>query len=357
MRAIIVLIALLTVSGAQAAVLNVPGDHADIQAAIDAGAPGDVVLIAAGTYPGSAWVNYGGLSFVADGTVVLTGPNEAFYVSYDDEEDENHTVIEGLRFEGCTYAISYDFICPMTVRDCVFTDNDHCFHGCGNGPLILENCRFEANHSPYHGAALYPCLLRIEAYDCSFVDNTAVMAGGAVYLDEDSNSGPHLFERCLFTGNSAPTGAALASSTYNDAIFMNCVFWGNQDAAAIQAADNCSFVFENCVVSDNGGAAFDCPDGANLDASCTVVHGNVGGNWTGCATGLLGVAGNTSFPPFFCDPAGGDFQVSTGSYCLPENNSCGVLIGLHGEGCVLTGVPGEGAGAESNSWGGIKALY
>ncbi len=255
---------------------------------------------------------------------------EVFYVSYDDYQDLNPTVIEGFHFEGCTYAISYDFTCPMTVRDCVFTDNDFCIYGCGDGPLVLENCRFEANHSPYYGA---------------------------VFFDVPSNSGPHLFERCLFTGNSAPTGAALASDSSNDAIFRNCVFWGNQDGAAIQAEVNCSFVFESCIIAGNGGAAFDCPGDIDLDVSCTVVSGNAGGSWTGCAADLLGVDDNSSSPPFFCDPAGGDFQVSTGSYCLPENNPCGVLIGLLGEGCVLTGVPEEGAGVESNSWGGVKALY
>ncbi len=41
---------LVAVDGAQAAVLNVPGDYAQINAAVQACAAGDTVLVAAGTW-------------------------------------------------------------------------------------------------------------------------------------------------------------------------------------------------------------------------------------------------------------------------------------------------------------------
>ncbi|MCK4680296.1 T9SS type A sorting domain-containing protein, partial [bacterium] len=51
---------------------------------------------------------------------------------------------------------------------------------------------------------------------------------------------------------------------------------------------------------------------------------------------LYGINGNFSLDPLFCDAGNGDFTLAGDSPCLPPNNSCGVLIGAHGQGCPPT---------------------
>ena len=62
--------------------------------------------------------------------------------------------------------------------------------------------------------------------------------------------------------------------------------------------------------------------------------GNSMGDWVGCIEDQLGVNGNTSLDPMFCDTANGDFTIKDISPCAPENNSCGTLIGALGIGCT-----------------------
>lgn len=53
-----------------------------------------------------------------------------------------------------------------------------------------------------------------------------------------------------------------------------------------------------------------------------------------CGTDL---GGNMSVDPLFC-ASSAMFEVMPESPCLPNNNSCGTLIGAHGTGCTATDV-------------------
>jgi hypothetical protein len=71
-------------------------------------------------------------------------------------------------------------------------------------------------------------------------------------------------------------------------------------------------------------------------------------NWKGAD--LLGVDGNFSLAPLYCDPDAGDFRVASTSPLLPSSNPCHTPIGAFGNGCLILSV-------ESMSWGAIKARY
>jgi hypothetical protein len=103
-----------------------------------------------------------------------------------------------------------------------------------------------------------------------------------------------------------------------------------------------------------------CPSGeaircAAATLTCCDVYGNAGGDYVGCIADQLGINGNFSACPSFCDAGGGDFTLCDESPCLPGNHpdgsDCG-LIGAWGEGCVC----GPSA-TESATWGSIKARY
>jgi hypothetical protein len=63
----------------------------------------------------------------------------------------------------------------------------------------------------------------------------------------------------------------------------------------------------------------------------------------------LGVDGNISLDPQFCDLANGDFRVSSTSPCAPPQSGCG-LMGAYDVGCGVTSV-------EPSTWGSVKGAF
>ncbi|HEY6564478.1 MAG TPA: hypothetical protein VIY86_08280, partial [Pirellulaceae bacterium] len=84
------------------------------------------------------------------------------------------------------------------------------------------------------------------------------------------------------------------------------------------------------VVANTGSEAIYCEPSANIQIQCSNILGNPSGDWTGCIDNELGVNGNISVDPMFCDAAGGDFHLSSLSPCLYAE--CGVM-GALGQGC------------------------
>ena len=75
--------------------------------------------------------------------------------------------------------------------------------------------------------------------------------------------------------------------------------------------------------------------------SCCDIYGNAGGDWAGEIAPQLGINGNISLDPQFCDTAAGDFQIQGNSPCAEENNSCEVLIGALSVGCEPVYICGD----------------
>ncbi|MCA9751627.1 MAG: hypothetical protein KC591_05505 [Gemmatimonadetes bacterium] len=71
----------------------------------------------------------------------------------------------------------------------------------------------------------------------------------------------------------------------------------------------------------------------------------------------LGITNAADYPadnlfafPLFCDPSRGDYTLSAGSPCLPENNPWGRTLGALSQACGPVGV-------DDTSWGQIKSSY
>ncbi len=280
--------------------------------------------------------------------------------------------------------------CALALEDCTFAHNAA---GAGAGALYLffrdqssiTRCTFTANDSPAGGAVYvensYPVFR-----ECAFADNTA-RNGGAMFLGERSrarivdcgfdgdaaspNAGGAIdcwlsdaeIEGCTFRGTSAaarggavaahgdseiamtgclvedtvagPDGGALYLEDTSSAVLTRCTVRGTASGGgALGAAGGASLSLDACVVGfATAGAAANCSGGAVIDASCTDVYGNAGGDWTGCLAPLAGIAGNFASDPPFCAGAGDASVTMPDSPCLPANNACGVPVGAGGGGC------------------------
>jgi hypothetical protein len=104
---------------------------------------------------------------------------------------------------------------------------------------------------------------------------------------------------------------------------------------------------ENSIIAFGHGAAF---GGGDVSVSCSDVFNNAGGNYVNGAAGQGGINGNLSDWPLFCDPEDDNYWLSSGSPCLPPNNSCGAQIGAYGQGCGPVSLT-------PLSWARIKASY
>jgi hypothetical protein len=95
----------------------------------------------------------------------------------------------------------------------------------------------------------------------------------------------------------------------------------------------------NCVIVNSlGGQALWTDHGASINVTCSDLWGNPAGNYGGDMTDPIGINGNISVDPLFCDADASDYTLAGLSPCLPSNNDCGVQMGAYSVGCDVTGV-------------------
>jgi len=269
------------------------------------------------------------------------------------------------------------------IRDCVFEGNSARrgggFAAVGGSP-VLRGCAFTDNTAFLEaaGGGVYALLCdSLTVSDCTFEDNAAHLGGGA-----HVQGGPASFTGCTFTGNTVAGeaggyGGGLSAQNYAHLWVENCLFHanaadtsemlngGNGGAISLRGRSELDITGstlvgnradlgagirvlsqvvrgEDLIVAFNGpGVGVSCGDSGSVDLSCSDVYGNDLGDWVLCLSDQLGVAGNISFDPLFCDLAAGDLTLHENSPCLPGGNSCGVTMGALEEGCQGTAVPGE----------------
>lgn len=355
-RTVGVLVALCALSAAAgAAVLDVPGAYPTIQAAIDASAPGDEIVIAAGTYdvPAGNLVPHGGLTFRGDGPVILTGCTDEFFYLTSDSAWDQVTRFEGLRFEANDTAIRSRYAEPpfhpthMEILDCEFVDHTgYRTIMAGNvGEVLIEGCRFEG------GIQAFWCYVTdLEMRDCALLGQT----GTAVFLED---GGERLIENCLFAGGRGYAAVLLSWWSDGDHITLrNCtiVDCGVPGGQMFSLGESSDIRLEHCIVADSEAQLFDCDFHCEASLSCCDTWNVAGGNWSDCIVGAAGENGNFSADPLFCDPDGGDYRLDHSSPCTAANSGCG-LMGALPVGCGLTGVGLPPT--ESNHFSRVKSLY
>lgn len=304
-----------------AATRHVPSDYPTIQAAINASADGDSVVLAAGAYTGEG--NYE-IEFRGR-DIVLTSSGGAAQTVIDcqyagrgfnlHEGESRSARIERVtirngwaRYHPGELASGGGICCTVsdpTIADCVIEGNLAERDGGGLYVLssaLVERCLIMGNSCGSGGGGVALEAGSPLVVDCVIVSNAASEGGGVACTGTAANT----LWGCTISGNSAGHGGGVKSE--NRVYLERCVVWGNY---GITGQDE-------LVSYAGGGADIRCCDidttgvlGSNIDYDEFCVYTN----------------------PMFCDPQGGDFALEAGSPCLADNSPCGVQIGALGVGC------------------------
>jgi predicted outer membrane repeat protein len=352
------------------------GDAATIQAGIDTASTNDEVVLTDGVFSGSGNCDLdlrnkditlrsqSGDPDMCTVDCAQTGPG--LTMTETASRVEGISIINGTAVKGG--GICVDSSCP-TIVNCVFVGNSASSGGavwigqfmCGS--VTFTGCVFRDNRALETGGAAYCTFYGPAVFTgCTFAGNSAPH-GGAVYC---GFYGSCTLTDCTLTGNSASVGGAICMSGGRVNLVGSTVSGNSADShgggiaayAATMGADN-RLEITNAIVaySMSGEALWLEPTGyfAELDVGCSNVYGNSGGDWIGCIGPFLGIDGNFSACPSFCNTSAGDYHLCDASPCLPGNHpdeyDCG-LIGAWGQGCAC-----GPSGVQPTVWSAIKSKY
>ncbi|MCA9758567.1 MAG: T9SS type A sorting domain-containing protein [Candidatus Eisenbacteria bacterium] len=393
LRLTLIVLALAVAGSAMAASYVVEpdgsGDFPTIQAALDAAVNGDVVLLGDGVFTGDGNrdLSYGGKEIAV---ISVSGDPALCTIDCQGSSAEPHRAIgfngegSGARFEAVTviggYAPGSGYTAnggaigitagSPTIIGCVF---QQCQANWAGGAIAFSNatpgifgCDFIDNLANWGGAAILGSVSDAVIEDCRFVGNTASSWGGALCTYYPAGGE---VRRCTFDGNrSYNTGGAVKVSGTGWTGFYECVFIGNtadntggafQASEAVVDMERCSFhhnaspdgaglrfvagggihLSHTIVCACDGTSVSAMADAGVIEFTCSDVFGNTGGDWVGPIEGQLGVEGNFSLDPLFCDPEAGDLRIDADSPCLPHHHpdgpwTCGSgIIGALPVGC------------------------
>jgi hypothetical protein len=358
------------------------GDVPTIQAAVDTAAPGDTVLLAGGIFTGTGNVRMivpaKDISIrsetgdpgdcVIDCEGHLGSPRRGFLFQPGPAwpEVEGITIRNGNvpAFGGAVYCEG-----TLVMRNCIFESNSSDYVGgaitfYGSGYPRLVNCAFVGNEAGDVGGAIVieGVALEVEIDSCEFYDNRGVRGGAIACVSHEAAA---YVRSSVFVGNSALESGGAIDVDNMGADIYSCTFFGNQapkgSAVAGYSTETWSntWIRQSVIAFNNGGSGFYLPHYYPWVTAvrCTNIYGNEGGDWADSLSIWLGVEGNFSADPEFCNPDVEPYDLSlcNCSPCLPGNHPdgypCG-LVGALGEGCVC-----EPSSTRPSTWGAIKAMY
>jgi len=186
---------------------------------------------------------------------------------------------------------------------------------------------------------------------CTLRDNTCGSTGGAIFASYSSS--PTLTS-CSVSGNSATYGAGLHSIYESDPQLSGVIFYQNvalsqggvlylysaSDAtlgtcrlcensagsrgSAASVLSGSSVTLTECILSHAAsGAPVYCDGTSSATAACSDVYGNADGDYVEGLSGQLGIDGNISLDPLYCDRPAGDLDLEALSPCCTAG--CGTM--------------------------------
>jgi predicted outer membrane repeat protein len=336
--------ALLCGATAKSATIAVPGDAPTIARGLALARPGDIVLVACGTYrehdlvipagvslwsgamqPGCAVIDAGGAGRVlicegVDSTSAIVG----FTLTGGRAQGEGDAGRGGAVL--CRNA-------SPRLDKCVLRGNTARDGGAiavvGSGRPLLTGCRLWDNTALNAGGAVAWRNVhggRLEA--CDLRQNHAGNAGGAIYAVAASLA----LVDCLLADNTAGVAGAALALDATAARCVGCTLTGNRTEpdGGVVLAVNAASLFDRCLIvfNDTGELAGDGPAWPQFMRSS--LHGNRGPDWAAPVDDQRDRLGNLARDPLFCDRERHDYRLRPGSPCLLAG---GEPIGAFGLGC------------------------
>ena len=251
------------------------GDYPTIQAALDAAVSGHTIELADGIYRGTGNRD---LDFFGKALTLRSASGDA-NACVIDAEGSSSAMHTGIRFHSGEGA-------DAVVRGITFSN---AYHALGAGIF----CQ-----------AASPTIINCVIRDCE-----ASSMGGGLYCYQAMPT----LTGCTFVGNTSTSGGAM---------FLN----GGSDVPM----ENCIIAFHN----GTGQTVFGISSTPTL--TCCDVYGNEGGDYIGCLEGQLGINGNISEDPMFCEPTADNYTIDEDSFCAPEHSGGCELIGALPVDCGLS---------------------
>ena len=298
-----IIVLTVAVSTAESATIHVPADQPTIQAGIDAAVPGDIVLVADGTYtgPGNRDIDFGGKNIVlksengSEATIIdcegsSSDPHRGF--TFHGGEDSS-AVVDGFTIQGGYAPLSTPAFFPS------YGGGIYCL---GSNPTIKNN--IIRGNSATHGGGI-ACTISRPTITNNIISSNA---GSGIYCETSS---PSIYGNTITLNTTLYSFGGIYCYNSNPQISHNIVTFNDVSIVCVRS---------------------------NPNLICCDVYGNERGDWVGCIADQAGINGNFSLDPLFCDAASGDFSLRDHSPCAPDNNSCGELIGALDIGCVATDI-------------------
>ena len=263
----------------RAADLLVPGQYATIQAAMEAAASGDRVLVAEGTYHDCTHPTEGPEStpacVIMKSGVTLRGDGLASAVVIDAQGAGRGIFIEGVT--------------DCAVENLTVTGAFANIYGAGvlirqvDASVSLTGLLVDAN---LDGGVVcinnaHPVLSNV------IMSNNVAKQGGGLAIEESSNP---TISSCRITGNAAPSGAGIFIRTGCAPVIDGCTIdgntitaaYGNGGGIAVQAAaptiTNCR-IFNNSTLGYGGGVAFVSGAGGQM-SDCEITGNDAAGTYS-----------------------------------------------------------------------------
>ncbi len=325
------------------------GDFPTIQDAINAAASGDTIELASGTFTGSgnSDIDFGGKAIVLrsqDGdatTCTIDCESAAQGFIFASAEGPN-SVIKNITVTNGTGVFGGAVTCAdasPTLIGCRFvsnsvSDDGGALYGSGSS-VTVDGCLFLNNHATDDGgAAKFEIGSSPTFTDCEFIGNTVNDDAGAVQTYASTPS----FDHCVFSENESVNHAgALIFGENSQGTVTSCTFVGNIGGTsgcsgiAVQSAGSTCGIDNTIIALGTSGEAVFEANGGVATLTCSDLYGNSGGDWIDGIADQLGVDGNFTADPMFCDPGSGDFELHVLSPCA-DAPGCGV-VGALGVGC------------------------
>lgn len=264
-KQLIALLTLVLVAKVNAAIINVPGDAATIQAGIDLAVNGDDVVVADGTYsgPGNVNLNFNGkliavrsasgnpslciIDCFVDGRGFLFANGETNAATVN-----GFTIVNGDALSESGGAILIQASSP-TIANCIFDSCSTDIDGGGiavlNGEPDISNCLFIDCSASGFGGGLYVLSSDPVITDCTFRNNLASFGGGLYLRNSDS-----AVTDCIFESNRADNDGGAALSSQGTPSFFSCIVTensttqGNGGGLLLNASNA---LISNCTINNN----------------------------------------------------------------------------------------------------------